>query len=404
MTFKRATAGMAILLLLTACRSTGPVRTAQSAHAWIEISEPAFEHNLAEIKKLAGSKTQVCAVMKADAYGHGISLLIPAISRAGIPYVGITSNEEAAKARAAGYKGKLMRLRIATPAEIEAALPCHIEELIGNLRLAQDVSALAGRHHLSLCYHLALNSAGMSRNGIEMKTESGKADALAVLRLPNLRLVGIMTHFPVEEAADVRAGLAAFNNESAWLIREGRLDRSRLLLHTANSFAMLQVPESRLDLVRPGGALYGDTVPSHTEYQRVLSFKSRVAAVNSYPKGNTVCYDRTYTLARDSRLANIPVGYSDGYRRAFSNKSHVLIHGHRCPIVGRVTMNTVMVDVTDFDEVQAGDEVVLFGKQGQSEITQTELEDMSGTILVELYGIWGEVNPRILVKSGSTQD
>jgi len=404
MTFKRAVAGLAILLLITGCRSTGPVPTAQSAHAWLEISEPAFEHNLAEIKTLAGPKTQVCAVMKADAYGHGISLLIPAVSRAGIPYVGITSNEEAAKARAAGYKGKLMRLRTATPAEIEAALPYHIEELIGNLRLAQEVSALAGRHHLRLGYHLALNSAGMSRNGIEMKTEAGKTDALAVLRLPHLRIIGIMTHFPVEEAADVRTGLAAFNNESAWLIREGRLDRSRLLLHTANSFATLEVPESRLDLVRPGGAIYGDTVPSHTEYQRVLSFKSRVAAVNSYPKGNTVCYDRTYTLARDSRLANIPVGYSDGYRRVFSNKAHVLIHGHRCPIVGRVTMNTVMADVTDFNDVQAGDEVVLFGKQGQSEITQTELEDISGTILVELYGIWGEVNPRILVKSGSNQD
>ncbi len=202
----------------------------------------------------------------------------------------------------------------------------------------------------------------------------------------------------MEEVADVRAGLAAFNSESAWVIREGHLDRSKLLLHTANSFTTLEVPEARLDLVRPGGALYGDTVPSHTEYQRVLSFKSRVASLNTYPKGNTVCYDRTFTLARDSRLANIPVGYSDGYRRVFSNKAHVLIHGHRCPIVGRVTMNTVMADVTDFADVQMSDEVVLYGKQGAAEITQTELEDMSGTILVEVYGMWGRVNPRLLVK------
>jgi alanine racemase len=238
----------------------------------------------------------------------------------------------------------------------------------------------------------------MSRNGIELKTDAGKAEALALLGLPNLRIVGIMTHFPVEEVADVRVGLTAFNNESAWVIGEGHLDRSKLLLHTANSFTTLEVPEARLDLVRPGGALYGDTVSSHTEYQRVLSFKSRVAAVEAYPKGNTVCYDRTFTLPRDSRLANIPVGYSDGYRRVFSNKAHVLIHGHRCPIVGRVTMNTVMADVTDLPDVQVGDEVVLYGKQGSAEITQTELEDISGTILVELYTLWGEVNPRILVK------
>ncbi|MDB6057886.1 MAG: alanine racemase [Verrucomicrobiales bacterium] len=390
---------MLALLLLTACHTTAPLPapTAQNAHAWLEISEPAFEHNLAEMKKLVGANTQICAVMKADAYGHGISLLMPAIIRAAIPYVGITSNEEAAEARRAGYKGKLMRLRTATPAEIEAALPYDIEELLGNLALAQDASAIAHRHHITLRYHLALNSGGMSRNGIELKTDAGKSDALALLRLPQLRIVGIMTHFPVEEVADVRGGLAAFNNESAWIIREGHLDRSKLLLHTANSFTTLEVPEARLDLVRPGGALYGDTVPSHTEYQRVLSFKSRVAAVNAYPKGNTVCYDRTFTLTRDSRLANIPVGYSDGYRRVFSNKAHVLIDGHRCPIVGRVTMNTVMVDVTDFADVQAGDEVVLFGKQGAAEISQTELEDMSGTILVEVYGLWGRVNPRLLV-------
>jgi alanine racemase len=336
--------------------------------------------------------------MKADAYGHGIGLLIPAVSRAAIPYVGITSNEEAANARAAGYKGKLMRLRTATIAEIEAALPYDIEELLGNLALAKDVSAMAHRHHIILRYHLALNSGGMSRNGIELKTDAGKADVLALVRLPNLRIVGIMTHFPVEEVADVRVGLATFNNESAWVIREGHLERSKLLLHTANSYTTLKVPEARLDLVRPGGALYGDTVPSHTEYQQVLAFKSRVAAVNAYPKGNTVCYDRTFTLTRNSRLANIPVGYSDGYRRAFSNKAHVLIHGHRCPIVGRVTMNTVMVDVTDFADVHMGDEVVLYGKQGAAEITSTELEQMAGTILVEVYGTWGRVNPRILVK------
>jgi alanine racemase len=400
MNFKRTASGFLALLLLTACHTTAPLPTptTQNAHAWLEISQPAFEHNLAEMKKLVGPNTQVCAVMKADAYGHGIALLMPAINRAAIPYVGITSNEEAANARAAGYKGKLMRLRTATPAEIEAALPYDIEELLGNVALAKDVSVLAHRHHIILRYHLALNSAGMSRNGIELKTDAGKVDALALLRLPNLRIVGIMTHFPVEEVADVRAGLAAFNNESAWVIREGHLDRSRLLLHTANSFATLEVPEARLDLVRPGGALYGDTVPSHTEYQRVLSFKSQVAAINAYPKGNTVCYDRTFTLTRDSRLANIPVGYSDGYRRVFSNKAHVLIHGHRCPIVGRVTMNTVMADVTDLTDVQKGDEVVLFGKQGAVEITQTELEDISGTILVELYAVWGRVNSKFLVK------
>jgi alanine racemase len=114
----------------------------------------------------------------------------------------------------------------------------------------------------------------------------------------------------------------------------------------------------------PAALLFGDTVPSFTEYKRVMQFKSHVASVNSYPKGNTVGYDRTYTLKRDSKLANITVGYSDGYRRAFTNKGIVLINGHRVPVVGKVSMNTLMVDVTDVPTVKSGDEVVLFGKQG----------------------------------------
>jgi alanine racemase len=318
------------------------------------------------------------------------------VIKAGIPYVGITSNEEAAAVRASGYAGKVMRLRTGTRSEIEAALPYQLEELLGNLALAQEASAIATAHHVELRFHFALNSAGMSRNDLELKTDAGKADALKLLKLPGLTCVGIMTHFPNETAEDVRTGLVLFNREAAWLISEGNLDRSKLLLHTANSFATLAVPESRLDLVRPGSILYGDSFSSHPEYHRVMAFKSRVASVNSYPAGNTVSYDRTYTLKRDSRLANIPIGYSDGYRRVFSNKGQVLIRGHRCPVVGRVTMNTMMVDVTDFPDVQLSDEVVLFGKQGADEITQAELEGIAGTLLLDMSTVWAQANPKFL--------
>jgi alanine racemase len=370
--------------------------TSQNSNAWLEISQPAFEHNLAEVKSLVGPKTQICAVLKADAYGHGISLLMPSVIEAGIPYVGITSNQEAATVRASSYIGKVMRLRTATKSEIEAALPYSVEELLGNYELAREASAIATAHHAELRFHFALNSAGMSRNDLELKTDAGKTEALKLLKLPGLTCVGIMTHFPTEDAEGVRSGLAVFNQEAAWLVSEGNLDRSRLLLHTANSFATLAVPESRLDLVRPGSILYGDSFSSHTEYHRVMAFKSRVASVNSYPAGNTVSYDRTYTLKRDSRLANIPVGYSDGYRRVFSNKGHVLIREHRCPVVGRVTMNTIMVDVTDCPDVQLSDEVVLFGKQGADEITQAELEGIADTLLVDMSTLWGQANPKFL--------
>jgi alanine racemase len=377
--------------------------SSQTSNAWLEISQPAFEHNLKEVRSLVGPKTQICAVLKADAYGHGISLLMPSVIKAGIPYVGITSNEEAATVRASGYAGKVMRLRTATKSEIETALAYQVEELLGNYELAREASAIAMTHRAELRFHFALNSAGMSRNDLELKTDAGKADALKLLKLPGLMCVGIMTHFPAEEVESVRDALAAFNREAAWLISEGRLDRTKLLLHTANSYATLAVPESHLDLVRPGSILYGDSFSSHTEYHRVMAFKSRVASVNSYPAGNTVAYDRTYTLKRDSRLANIPIGYSDGYRRVFSNQGQVLIRGHRCPVVGRVTMNTIMVDVTDFPDVKLSDEVVLFGKQGSDEITQAELEGIADTLLIDMSTLWGQANPRFLTTGSSAK-
>ena len=377
--------------------------SSQNSNAWLEISQPAFEHNLAEVRSLVDPKTQICAVLKADAYGHGISLLMPSVIKAGIPYVGITSNEEAATVRASGYAGKVMRLRTATRSEIEAALPYRVEELLGNYELAREASAVATEHHATLRFHFALNSAGMSRNDLELKTDAGKEDALKLLKLLGLMCVGIMTHFPAEDVEGVRAGLAAFKREAAWLISEGNLDRSKLMLHTANSYATLAVPESHLDLVRPGSILYGDSFSSHMEYHRVMAFKSRVASVNSYPAGNTVAYDRTYTLKRNSRLANIPTGYSDGYRRVFSNKGQVLIRGHRCPVVGRVTMNTIMVDVTDFPDIQLSDEVVLFGKQGSDEITQAELEGIAGTLLIDMSTLWGQANPSFLTTGSSVK-
>lgn len=369
--------------------------TAAQANAWLEVDTQAFEQNIATLQQLLAGKSQICAVMKADAYGNGIDLLMPSVIKMQVPCVGVASNEEIRVVRAHGYTGRVMRVRSATLDEIRDARRYDVEELFGNPELAAAAAELPDAGKGRLRFHLGLNSAGMDRNGIDLGTEEGKRAALAMVRHPKLQIVGIMTHFPVEEADDVRRGLTRFNSEAAWLIRTARLDRSRLVLHAANSFATLAVPESRLDMVRPGGLLYGDTIPAHTEYRKIMVFKSRVSSVNTYPKGSTVGYDRTFTLTRDSRLANLPLGYSDGYRRVFTNKGHVLIRGHRVPVVGKVSMNTTMVDVTDFPDIAAGDEVVLFGRQGGAEITQGEIEDINGALLADLYTVWGNSNPRI---------
>ncbi len=367
-----------------------------ASNAWLEIDTTAFAQNIRTLRKQLAGSSEICAVLKADAYGHGLSILMPVVIAEGITCVGVTGNEELRTVRASGFKGRLMRLRTATAGEIEAAMQYDVEELVGNLPLAKTMNEMAQRHGKTLKVHLALNSAGMSRNGLELASTQGMHDALAVVALPMLKVEGIMTHFPVEDRDDVTAGLAHFNRQAAQLIALAGLDRTKLILHSANSFATLEVPASRLDAVRPGGLLFGDVPDGHDGYRRVMQFKSRVAAVSYFPKGNTVGYNRTLILQRDSLLANIPVGYSDGYAVSLSNKAYVLIRGRKVPVLGRVSMNTIMVDVTDISGVEPDDEVVLFGQQGGVEITQKELEDAHGVLLADLYTVWGNSNPRLV--------
>lgn len=384
-------------LLATETSNLSYVQQVAATNAWVEINKTTFENNLVAVQARLQGKAQVCAVMKADAYGHGIGLLLPSVIAMKVPCIAIASNEEARLVRAHGFKGRLMRVRTPTLAEVETALPYDVEELVGGLDFARMAGEVATRHGKTLRIHLGLNSAGMSRNGLEMGTEQGKKDSLALVKLEGLELVGIMTHFAVEDRKDVLEGLEAFKQQSQWIIDNAHLDRSKLILHCANSYTIQNVPEAWLDMVRPGSLLYGEPIVNGPEYKRILSFKSTVASVNAYPVGNTVGYDRTFTLKRDSLLANVPVGFSDGYRRAFTNKSYVLINGQRVPTVGKISMNTMMVDVTDVPGgVKPGDQVVLFGKQGAAEITQAELEGFNGALLSDVYTMWGNSNPRIL--------
>ena len=371
---------------------------APQANAWIEINVQTFEQNIQTLQQQLQDKSQICAVMKADAYGHGIQLLMPSIIKLNVPCVGITSNAEAAMVRQSGYQGRILRLRAATDQEIQNAASLKMEELFGNYEQAQRISTWAKQQGITVAYHLGLNAGGMDRNGLELDSETGKQQALHMTKLPNLKLVGIMTHYAVEDEKYVRERLAVFNQQTDWLIKKAKLKREELTLHTANSFATLTVPESHLDMVRAGGVIYGDSIPDRVEYKKLMTFKTQVATVNAYLKGTTVGYDQTYTLKRDSLLANVPMGYSDGYRRAFSNKAYVLIRGHKVPVVGRTSMNTTMVDVTDFPDIHASDEVVLFGQQGNETVKQSDLEEYNGALLADVYTMWGNSNPKIAVR------
>jgi alanine racemase len=365
-------------------------------NSWIEISESALDFNIKKVQALLGDKSSMCAVLKGDAYGHDLSLVTPVMIANNVQCIGVTNNQELKTVRDLGFKGRLMRVRSATEKEMAQATQYQTEELIGNLEMAQRLNAIAKQQNKVIPIHLALNSAGMSRNGLEVSTPAGLNEAKMISQLPQLKIVGIMSHYPEEDEAQIRKDLAKFNKESQQVLKETGLKREDVTLHVANTYATITVPESWLDMVRVGGIFYGDTVATN-DYKRVMTLKSNIASVNHYPKGNTVGYDRTFTLKRDSVLANIPVGYADGYRRVFSNTGHALINGQKVPVLGKTSMNTVMVDVTDLKQVRPGDEVVFFGKQGNAEVTAEEVEDISGALFTEMSILWGATNKRVLV-------
>lgn len=394
------------LFIITGCQQsvnhtppatqTAQVQPAMVNNSWIEISRSALDFNVKKVQSLLGDKSSLCAVLKGDAYGHDLSLVTPVMLENNVQCIGVTNNQELKEVRDLGFQGRLMRVRNATEQEMAQATSYNVEELIGNLDMAQRLNAIAKQQNKIIPIHLALNSGGMSRNGLEVNNATGLNEAKRIAQLPQLKIVGIMSHYPEEDADKVKEDLARFKQQSQKVLDVTGLDRKEVTLHMANTFATITVPDSWLDMVRVGGIFYGDTIASN-DYKRVMTFKSNIASINYYPKGNTVGYDRTFTLKRDSVLANIPVGYADGYRRVFSNVGQALIGGQRVPVLGKTSMNTVIVDITDLKNIQPGDEVVFFGKQGNAEITAEEIEDISGALFTEMSILWGATNQRILV-------
>jgi alanine racemase len=216
-------------------------------------------------------------------------------------------------------------------------------------------------------------------------------------------VIGVCSHFPCEDADDVAQGARTFAVEARQAAALLGARRSRILeRHCATSFAALTVPSSRFDLVRIGAALYGDTSASGIDLVPAMRVVSRIAAINDYPSGSTVGYNRMRRLWHPSQLAVVPIGYADGYSRTLGGRAHVLIHGTPAPVVDQLAMNTLIVDVTQVTRARVGDEVVLYGRQGDVEITSLDLERVSGQIAANLYTAWGRLNRRVVADGTTT--
>ncbi|GMN90039.1 alanine racemase [Francisella sciaenopsi] len=354
------------------------------------IDSQAFYDNLKLVQQLFPQDLKILIVMKSNAYGYGILNLVDAAKKAGIKYYGVTENSEMFDLYKSNVNATIMRLREATLDEIEdvAKNPQQygqIVEMTGNYNLAKQMDEIAEKYNMVIPININLNSAGMGRNGVDLDSEEGKQELKNILGLKNLKIVGIMSHFPNAGDKDLTSSKIAikkFEQQANWVIQEGKLNRDELLLHMAATSAALRMSESHFDMIRVGSLIYGEKTEKESpkDLKPLMSFKSHVAAKMHFSKGDTIGYGSKAILDKDSVLANIPFGKVNGVPY---DLKQVLIGGKRFNTIGAMSMNTTMVDITGYEnDINLNDEVVILGKQvgklGADEITTQEIIDNAG--------------------------
>ncbi|MBI1387948.1 MAG: alanine racemase [bacterium] len=362
-------------------------------HTRLIIDLRAYRENIRRIKRMLGGDAGLCAVVKADAYGHGLQWIAPAAVDAGADLLGVVDNWEVERIRREGLTVPVMRLRPALADEAAEAAPWGVEELTGSLDHAEALSRVGERLGAPIRVHVKID-VGMGRMGLPPR---GREAAIArIASLPGLRVAGVMTHFPSADEDDetiTQTQLAAFRDE--WR-RIAPMLPSGVRLHCANSAAAARFSEARLTMARAGVMTYGlSPAPGFdggVDLSPVMSWTTRIVQVRDVERGAGVGYGMTHRMPYDGCVALLPIGYADGYLRDFSNRARVLIRGESHAVIGRVSMNLTTVDVTGSPDVAPGDEAVMIGRQGDERITAAELADWGGTIDYEIACLVGRCN------------
>jgi alanine racemase len=359
-----------------------------SHRCWAEVDLDALRSNLAWIRHRVGPGVRILTVVKADAYGHGLKQIAALLMQSGTDVFGVANLAEAHTIRSIGKGWPILMLGACLPHEIEPAVRDDVRPTISSLAEARVFSTTASRLRKTVPVHLKVDS-GMSRLGVQA---SGAPELVRQIRaLPGLALEGIYTHFASAEdnAAFTRQQTSRFVNVLE-LLRGASINIP--LVHANNSGALLLEPDTNFNLVRPGLLVYG-VVPTgkrrippllRENLRPALSWKCRVSLVKDISRGTALSYGRTFVARRRTRVATLTAGYGDGYLRAASNRAEVLVGGKRCRVLGRVTMDQMLADVSHVKSVVPGDEVVLLGQQGKAEITASELASWCGTIPWEI--------------------
>jgi alanine racemase len=367
-------------------------------NTWVEVDLDRFAANLAAIRKHAGPGREVLLVAKADAYGHGAADMAAAGERAGVTQLGVATLHEGMQLRRSGSTLPIMAMSPLLAGEIPEAVQHAIDPTVCDLDFARALSDEAIQAERAVRFHVEVDT-GMGRTGVHLhEAEAFLAEACA---LPGLRLASVYTHFPDADGRDLSFATEQTRRFAELLSRLEARGLKPPRVHAANSAGTVNLPDALFDWVRVGLIAYGlhpSRVESHLPIAPVMSFRSRLVQVRDLPAGANVSYGRTCTLPTATRVGVVPVGYGHGYSWLLSGKGQMLVGGRRVPILGRVTMDLTMVDVSDVPDVAVGDEVVLFGEQQGAMLPIEEIAVGSETLPYEVLCTIGKRVTRLYVR------
>lgn len=369
---------------------------------WAEINLDNLAHNMREIRRIAKSK-DIIAVIKADGYGHGALDIAPVLLKNGATRIAVAVLSEAVELRKGGIECPIMILGY-TPANLAEDLLNHdIEQTVYSYELAEELSSIAVKNNKKIKIHIAVDT-GMGRIGF-IPNEESVNELYKISNLPNISIEGIFTHFSTADEEDKTYSYSQ-NDKFNWFYNKLKERNIHIKMrHIANSAAIMELPETHFEAVRPGIIMYGyypskEVSKEVLDLKPVMSLKTNIVHIKRLPPGEYISYGRRYVTTKESIIATLPVGYADGYTRLLFNKGKVIINDKFAPIVGSICMDQCMIDITDIEGIDIGDEAILIGESENLKFTADDIAELLGTINYEVVCMINKRVPRVYIEDG----
>ncbi|WP_291581812.1 alanine racemase [Clostridium sp. UBA6640] len=370
---------------------------------WAEVDLDKLAYNMREIRKIAKSKN-IIAVVKADGYGHGAVDIAPVLLQNGANGLAVAVISEAVELRRAGIEASIMVLGFTPPNLIDNLLRYDIEQTVINYEFAKELSNMARKKNKIAKIHIAVDT-GMRRIGF-LPNDKSVDEIYKISQLPNIEIEGLFSHFSSADEGDKEYTKLQVKRFDDFYSKLKDLNIKINNRHIGNSAAIIDLPETHFEAVRPGIILYGyypsnEVVKDKVKLKPVMSLKSNIIHIKTLPPGEHISYGRRFKTERESVIATLPVGYADGYTRLLFGKAKVIVNGKFAPVVGTICMDQCMIDITDIDGVELGNEVILIGEDDyNNKFTADNVAELLGTINYEIVCAINKRVPRVYIKGG----